>query len=140
MTLRLATLLLLLAIPARAEPGTVAVTVTNVRSDAGHVLVALCDRATFLRETCRYHGRARAAAGSVTVRLGGVPPGTYALQAYQDENDNGKIDRTLLGLPREGMGFSNGARMRFGPPSFDDAAVAIGPNGGALELRLTYYD
>lgn len=140
MRLRVAGLMLLLTIPAQAEPGAVAITVTGVRSTAGHVLVALCDRATFLRETCRYSARARAATGAVTIRLGGVPPGTYAVQAYQDENDNGKIDRSLLGLPMEGIGFSNGARMRFGPPSFDDAAVTIGPDGGSVELGLTYYE
>ena len=35
-----------------------------------------------------------------------VPPGTYAAQAFHDEDDNGKLDRTLLGLPKEAMGFS----------------------------------
>ncbi|NOX43157.1 MAG: DUF2141 domain-containing protein, partial [Gammaproteobacteria bacterium] len=26
-------------------------------------------------------------------------------------------------IPKEGLGFSNGARMRFGPPGFADARV-----------------
>ena len=140
--MRIAVLALLLtaAAQAKAEAGTIAVTVSGVRSDAGHVLVALCDRATFLRETCRYHGRAPASRGSVTLRIDGVPPGLYAAQAYQDENDNNRIDRSFFGMPTEGIGFSRDAPMRFGPPSFDDAAVSVGPEGGAIALSLRYYD
>ena len=131
--------LLLTATPGLAEPGVLEVTVAGIRSDAGHVLVAVCDRETFLHETCRYRGSAPSHRGSVVVRLAGVPPGTYAAQAYQDENDNRKIDRSLFGLPTEGIGFSNDAKMRFGPPSFADAAFALGSAGGAILLTLRYY-
>jgi uncharacterized protein (DUF2141 family) len=125
--------------PARAEPGVVTVTVAGVRSHAGSVLVALCDRATFLAPTCRYAGKSPASPGAVTVRITGVPPGIYAAQAFHDENDNGKIDRNFLGIPREGLGFSNDAKMRFGPPSFDDAAFSLGPNGGSIGFALRYF-
>ena len=131
---------MLAALPAAAEPGTLEVTVTGVRSAAGHVLVAVCDRATFLQPTCRYRGRAPAAMGSVTVRIVGVPAGTYAAQAYQDENDNDKLDRNLFGMPTEGIGFSNDAPMRFGPPSFDAAAFALGGEGGRMTFALRYFN
>ncbi len=138
---RLAVLLVFLASSqAHAEPGVVEVTVSNVRSDGGHVLLALCDRATFLQATCRYHARASAHPGTVVLRIAGVPPGTYAAQAFQDENDNGKIDRNLIGLPEEGIGFSNDAPMRFGPPSFDEAAFGLGPDGASIGFRLRYFN
>ncbi len=130
---------LLAATPGQAEPGVLEVTVAGIRSDAGHVLVAVCDRQTFLHETCRYRGSAPSHRGSVVVRLTGLPPGTYAAQAYQDENDNRKIDRSLFGLPTEGIGFSNDAKMRFGPPSFGDAAFTLNSAGGAIQLTLRYY-
>ncbi len=130
----------LLAFPVLAEPGGVDVTVTGVRSSAGHVLVAICDRQTFLQETCRYRGRAPASLGAVAVHVDGVPPGTYAAQAYQDENDDRKIDRNFLGIPKEGIGFSNDAKMRFGPPSFADAAFSLGPQGGRVQFALRYLD
>ena len=133
-------ILALLAAPASAEPGGVDVTVTGVRSSAGHVLVAICDRQTFLQETCRYRGRAPASPGAVAVHVAGVPPGTYAAQAYQDENDDRRINRTLLGIPEEGIGFSNDAKMRFGPPSFADAAFSLGPDGGRIQFGLRYFD
>ncbi len=130
--------LLLGARPAAAD-GVLEVTVTGIRSAAGHVLVAVCDKTTFLQETCRYKGRVPAAIGSVVVRIAGVPPGTYAAQAYADENDNGKIDRNFVGIPTEGIGFSNDAKMRFGPPSFADAAFTLSPVGGRIQFGLRYY-
>ena len=132
-------LLILGARPVAADGGVLEVTVTGIRSTAGHVLVAVCDKATFLQPTCRYKGRAPAAIGSVVVRIAGVPPGVYAAQAYADENDNGKIDRNFVGIPTEGIGFSNDAKMSFGPPSFADAAFTLGPAGGRIEFGLRYY-
>ncbi len=137
---RLAAAMLLVAQAAQAQGSVVEVTVTGVRNANGHVLVAVCDKATFLAETCPYRGRAAAKAGAVTVRITGVPPGIYAAQAYQDENDNGRIDRTLLGIPKEGIGFSNDAPMRFGPPSFAAAAFSLGAAGGAIQFALRYFD
>lgn len=116
------------------------VTVTGLRSAKGHVLVAICDRSHFLQETCPYRGRTQAEVGSVTVHVAGVPPGVYAAQGFQDENDNGKIDRTVFGLPAEGIGFSRNAPMRFGPPSFDAAAFSLGAAGGVISFSLRYFD
>ena len=116
------------------------VTVTNVRSEHGHVRVAVCPRASFLQANCAWHAAAPARVGSVVVTVPGLPPGVYAVQSFLDENDDGKINRSLLGIPEEGMGFSRDAPMRFGPPSFDDAAIRVGEAGGAVSLRLRYFD
>ena len=117
----------------------VTVTVTGIRSDRGTVLVAICDRASFLQPSGAFRGRAAAKAGAVSVRVEGVPPGVYAAQAYQDENGNGRIDRTLLGIPTEGIGFSRDAPMRFGPPRFEDAAFML-DGDAAVSVALHYYD
>ena len=70
-----------------------------------------------------------AAQGKVTdstyaITLHNLASGVYAVRLFHDENDNGKLDSNMLGIPREGYGFSNnGGRM--GPASFDDAAVTV---------------
>ncbi len=125
---------------AQAPAGTVEVTVTGVRNARGHVLVAVCPREQFLRPECPWRGGAPAREGDVLVRVVGVPPGTYAAQAFHDENDNRVIDRNIFGIPREGMGFSNDAKMRFGPPSFDDAAFRVTPGGAKITFALRYFD
>ncbi|WP_448203291.1 DUF2141 domain-containing protein [Azospirillum sp. sgz302134] len=130
-------LTILLTTPTHAAD--LSVTVTNVRNDRGKVLVALCTPDTFLKAGCPYTAGEPARAGQVTVTVRNVPPGTYAVQAFHDENQNLDIDRNFLGLPEEGIGFGNDAPMRFGPPRYADAALAIGPAGGRTNLALRYF-
>ena len=134
----LLTLAVLLASGA-ARAANVTVTIDNVRNARGHVLVALCTRADFLRPHCSWKARVPARKGSVVAIVPNVPPGTYAAQAFHDEDDNGKLDRTLLGLPKEAMGFSNNAPMRMGPPSFDAASFKIGTEDKAIGFALRYF-
>lgn len=111
---------------------------TNVRNDKGHVRVAACTSDTFLQENCQYNAKTKSIRGEVLVRLT-LPPGTWALQAFQDEDDSGEITRNFLGIPTEGVGFSNDAPIRFGPPRWDDAAFTLGPSGGRVRLKLRYF-
>jgi uncharacterized protein (DUF2141 family) len=128
---------LAVAAPARADP--LIVTVAGVRSDVGSVRVAVCSKANFLKPTCEHVGSAPAKAGEVVVRLEAVPPGTWAAQAFHDEDDDGKVGTNLIGIPTEGLGFSNDVRFHFGPPSFNDAAFALGPGGGRIRFTLRYF-
>ena len=48
-----------------------------------------------------------------------IKQGQYAFRYYHDENNNQKLDRNLLGVPREGFGFSNDPPLIVGEPSFD---------------------
>lgn len=61
---------------------------------------------------------------SVRVFFPDLAPGRYAVKLFHDENNNGKLDANMLGIPVEDYGFSNGGG-RFGPPSFDDAAFDL---------------
>ena len=122
-----------------AQAASVTVTVTGVRDSRGVVRVAICPRADFLHPHCPYFAYSPSETGAVRVTINNVPPGVYAAEAYQDANDNGILDRNWLGLPKEGMGFSNNAPMRFGPPRFDDAAFALGSGASAISFRLRYF-
>ena len=123
-----------------ARAAVVEVSVQGVRNDHGHVLVALCTKAEFLHPHCAWRGRAAAKAGTVVVSIPDVPVGTYAAQGFHDENDNGRLDRNILGLPKEAMGFSNDAPMRMGPPKFDMAAFEVGAGPVTrIGFSLRYY-
>jgi uncharacterized protein (DUF2141 family) len=61
---------------------------------------------------------------------------TYAVIVYQDLNENGEIDMSRLGRPREPYGFSNNARGTFGPPGFDEARFVLLPEGVSLEIAI----
>ncbi len=133
---RLAIGWLLLAPPAMAAD--LQVTVTGVRNDHGTIAVAICDKADFPTGACPYHGRIPARTGSVSLRLTGIPAGAWAAAVYHDEADIGRLQFGLFGIPKQGIGFSNAAKMHFGPPSFADAAFTLRDPGGAISVPLQY--
>lgn len=114
------------------------VTVSGIRDGGGTLRVAICPAIDFLKPVCRYSGQAPARAGTTVVTVEGVPPGIYAAQAYQDTNDNGVLDRNWMGMPEEGMGFSNNPPFRFGPPSFADAAFKVTASEVHVSFELRY--
>lgn len=64
-------------------------------------------------------------------------PGTYALTIFHDQNGNNRLD-TMLGIPREGFGFSRNPKIRFGAPKFDDVRIDIAPGIRRQTVRLQY--
>jgi len=64
----------------------------------------------------------------------GIPQGTYAVMVFHDENGNGKLDKNVLGVPKEGYGASRDARGAFGP-KYDDARFDY--RGGGLTMPIT---
>jgi len=107
--------------------GDLQVVVSNIRNARGLIQVGVCPQDRFLTETCPYNASAPAHPGETVVVVPNVPPGIWATQVYHDENMNEQVDRDLLGIPLEGIGFSNNAHFRFGPPSFADARFELGP-------------
>jgi len=70
-----------------------------------------------------------------SIRIADVAPGEYALLVIHDENRNGKLD-TMLGVPREGFGFSRNPALRMGPPHYGDVHFAIaGHSRQAVKLK-----
>ncbi len=55
-----------------------------------------------------------------------LPPGEYALTVFYDANGNGQLDTNFIGIPKEPVAMSNNAKMRFGPPKYDDARFELG--------------
>lgn len=117
----------------------IVIVVTNVRNANGVVRAALCLQFEFLTKHCGLEATAPAQAGTVRLILNGVPPGRYAIQAWHDENNKGRIDRDWLGIPLEGVGFSNDPRLFLGPPSFNESAVSLTPGNNTTRLRLRYF-
>jgi uncharacterized protein (DUF2141 family) len=107
-----------------ALAGDVTVRVSGIKDTVGQIRVAACTEPEFLR-TCLHIASAPARPGSLDVRIEAVPPGRYAIQAFQDRDADGTLARNLLGIPTEPFGFSRSPAMRFGPPAFADAAVGV---------------
>ena len=137
--LPLLALMLCAAAPAAPPGATLVLDVGNVRNGAGRVHVDLCVEREFLKDGCPLTIEVPAKAGVTMLTMRGIPPGRYAVQLFHDENGNGKVDRGLFGIPKEGVGFSNDAPIRLGPPKFADAAIAIVPGSQRIAIRMRYF-
>ena len=54
------------------------------------------------------------------IEIHDLPYGEYAVSFLHDENLNGKMEANLLGIPKEGFGFSGNSKSKMGPPDYDD--------------------
>lgn len=104
--------------------------VEGVASAAGDIKVAIYNSAdTFLSKPV--HGVAAPAhQGTVELKVPGLPAGDYAFAVYHDADNNGKMDRNMMGIPTEDYAFSNNAMGKRGAPRYEDARIAL-PEGGA---------
>ncbi|OYY67349.1 MAG: hypothetical protein B7Y47_16905 [Sphingomonas sp. 28-63-12] len=116
---------------------TLQIEVTGVRNSKGVVHVDICREAEFLKD-CPVQGSAPAVAGKTIVTVSNLLPGSYAVQAFHDENRNGKVDRALFGIPKEGVGFSNDAPIRLGPPKWSDAVFSLSDDK-VISFKLRYF-
>lgn len=71
------------------------------------------------------------------IRIAGLAPGGYALAILHDENRNRKLD-TLVGIPREGFGFSRNPVVRFGAPKFRQVRIDLRPGFTREAVRMQY--
>jgi uncharacterized protein (DUF2141 family) len=135
-----ATLGSLLAAPtvarSNAEPAALTVRVTGLRSDKGQIgcmLYAAADG--FPRDPKKAAERVFAPiSGGAGTCMFAAKAGSYAIVAMHDENGNGVMDRSFVGIPKEGFGASRGAHGAFGP-KFADARFDY--TGGAQTMPIT---
>jgi uncharacterized protein (DUF2141 family) len=122
------------------ETNVIGVHVQNLRSDKGQVICSLFSSPEGFPKDSRKSVRRVTSAISdkqASCFFFEIPPGTYALAVFHDENSNGKLDTNFLGIPREGVGASNGATGHLGPPKFDAAAFQF--SGGRLNLEIVIH-
>jgi uncharacterized protein (DUF2141 family) len=63
-------------------------------------------------------------------------PGEVAIAAFQDANENEKLDKNSLGIPTERYGFSNNPKRGFGPPSFQQAKFNLSTGINTLDIEI----
>jgi uncharacterized protein (DUF2141 family) len=112
------------------------VEVEGLRGDKGVVSVGLFDKAENFPKQFTTGLRTPADKPVVEVVFRDLPPGRYAVSAYQDENGNLELDRGLFGIPKEPYGFSRDARGTAGPPEFRDARFDLGDEGARIRIKL----
>ena len=63
--------------------------------------------------------------GKIDVMIKDLPYGELAFAIYHDVNNNGKIDKNAIGIPKERYAFSNNIKPTIKAPSFDDCKFTL---------------
>lgn len=117
-----------MAMPAFAmESADILVKVEGIKSDKGQLIVSVYkDSESWLKNKLALQTQSLSVNGKEVSTHFKLPPGTYAIHVYQDENANGKLDmRWLPPGPAEPWVVSNNAQGTMGPPSYKDAKIEV---------------
>ena len=120
-----------------SEPG-IHVEILGIRNSVGGVACALFEGpkgfpTDFLRFATNIM-MVKVRATKATCDFADVAPGSYALAVIHDENRDGALATNMLGVPKEGYGFSKDAKGTLGAPSFEAASFSY--NGHSLQMTI----
>jgi len=104
------------------------VKVDNIQSDNGYIYVSLYSNDQgFPIETSKATKtlKTKAKKGFVIVQFKDKKTGNYAVSVYHDVNSNGKLETSIIGIPKEPIGVSNNAKGFMGPPTFKDCSFSL---------------
>ena len=130
-------LLLLIYVNGNAQTSTIILQVENVNvKKSGDVSTGIFIEKNFLKIGQQTYDKAvSVTANTMEILYENIPPGEYAFVAFQDYDRNNKLKTNFIGFPKEPVGFSNNAKIVFGPPSFEDAKVKI-EAGKTVRVRI----
>lgn len=121
--------------------GNLVVPVTGIRNSKGHILVSVWPTAQgFPSNPVRIIGPQAVAidhAGLIAfATFRDLPAGDLSVTVMHDENDNGKMDKNLLGMPKEGFGVSNDPKKKLHLPTFDETKFHFDGSGQSISITM----
>lgn len=115
------------------ETGSIFVTIEGINHKNGKMMIGLFDNADDFTITPVEAFRIPVDNDkSITVEFTDIEYGIYAVSVYHDINENGELDKNMLGIPVEPYGFSNNPRIITGP-SYEKSTFTLNKK----ELNLT---
>lgn len=105
-----------------ADTATLTIRVVGAKNSKGQIAIALfngetgfpANRSNTVR-TLQVKIDPQTLSGQVT--LNNLPRGVYAVSVFHDENMNGRLDKNVFGIPKEGYGASNNPKKSMGRQS-----------------------
>lgn len=122
------------------EWSTAKLTIHDIQAGrGGDIVVYVFLQDGFPKDHTKALARFNLAATQATQRLDiQVPDTSFAIKVHHDEDLSGTVTKNWTGIiPAEGLGFSSGAKLGFGPPSFKDAMMTR-PIDGVIRIHIVY--
>lgn len=126
-----------------AASQTLTVKIHNIKSSPqGVIRIALFgDEKGFRAEKYLFDmsfDKSRVKSGKLTVNIP-VECGVYGVTVLDDENNNGKMDYNMFGIPKKGFGFSNFVLKKLRKPRFKDFSFTVsGKENKNIDVKMMY--
>lgn len=115
--------------------------VDGLNNSKGNLMVAIYDNSQAFPshpEMAIKLGKIKAMEGSMGIGFPEFTPGIYAIAIFQDENENGKLDTNIVGMPKEPFGFSNNPKINFRAPTFEEAKIELHSSEEIFPIHLNH--
>lgn len=112
--------------------------VKNIQQPKGQVWIGVYNsEQNFLDKTkaIAVEGKVVDKNGTVSFKLD-LPFGEYAIAVFHDINNNGVLDQTFIGIPKEPYAFSQKLKSKWRAPTYSDVKFQFNQAGQALSVSL----
>lgn len=104
---------------------TITVEFNITKHNKGSILFALYDSEEGYMKSAVYSTKVKVTDKKAVVVIEDLAHGTYGFSFFHDVNDDGKLNKNFIGIPKEPYGFSNNEKGSFGPPDFDKISFDV---------------
>ena len=106
--------------------------INNLQSNNGPLYIRILDE----NENPVIVGTSSVINYSARISFDSIYPGKYAIQFFHDENENQKMDFSLIGIPKEKFGSSNDVKPFLGPPKFKKMLFNLNDNKKVIMIPV----
>src|SRR3954469_21602594 len=116
---------------AKAQAAKLTVTIKDLRNHKGDLIFGVFTSQDGFPtvESKAVNWQVKAADADSVTFTAELPPGEYAASVLHDENKNGKMDRNLVGVPKEGCGATNNVKPKRRGATFKEAKFTLPAEG-----------
>ena len=106
--------------------------INNLQSNNGPLYIRILDE----NENPVIVGTSPVINYSARISFDSISPGKYAIQFFHDENENQKMDFSLIGIPKEKFGSSNNVKPILGPPKSEKMLFSLTENKKVIMIPV----
>lgn len=121
--------------------GVITIHVTGLRNDKGNMNCTLCSSPDGYPSDCKNKVIVKAPiqGDQSDCVFPHEAPGDYAATVFHDEDADGKFKRNLVGIPKEGFGFSNNFRPTVRAPTWDEGKFNFPGGHKTITIKIIYW-
>ncbi len=136
----LALSILILAFISQLNSANIHVDITDVKNPNGEIIIYLYKGSEGFMEPGKALEIVKTEASDYRrgYTFAGMEAGEYVVILHHDKDSNGKM-KSLMGIPREGFGFSRNYRPKTRAPKFNEVKFAVKEEDVTIEIKMIYF-